>query len=90
VGSIHSRRYVGVEDSHPMFCEGCDLPQAGFKTISYASTQYPECRPLHGLGSVGHKPQVLIMGQPGTRIELTITFEAGRRHLPVVTLRRVA
>jgi hypothetical protein len=73
-----------------MFCEGCDLPQAGFKTISYASTQYPECRPLHGLGSVGHKPQVLIMGQPGTRIELTITFEAGRRHLPVVTLRRVA
>jgi len=26
------------------------------------------------------------MGRPGARIELTVTFEAGRRHLPVVTL----
>ena len=25
-----------------------------------------------------------------TRIELTVTFEAGRRHLPVVSLKRVA
>ncbi|MCX5653261.1 MAG: hypothetical protein NTY65_01210 [Planctomycetota bacterium] len=40
-------------------------------------------------GSPCAKPQVLIMGQPGARIELTVTFEAGRRHLPVVTLRRV-
>jgi hypothetical protein len=30
------------------------------------------------------------MGQPGARIELTVTFEAGRKHLPVVTLRHVA
>jgi hypothetical protein len=35
-------------------------------------------------------PQTLIMGQPGARVELNVTFEAGRRHLPVVTLRRVA
>jgi len=41
-------------------------------------------------GSPCAKPQVLIMGQPGSRIELAVTFEAGRRHLPVVTLRRVA
>jgi len=25
------------------------------------------------------QPQVLIMGQPGALIELTVTFEAGRR-----------
>jgi hypothetical protein len=30
------------------------------------------------------------MGWPGARIELIVTFEAERRHLPVVTLRRVA
>ncbi|MCX5671032.1 MAG: hypothetical protein NTU94_06905 [Planctomycetota bacterium] len=36
------------------------------------------------------RPQTLIKGQPGVRIELAVTFEAGRRHLPVVTLRRVA
>jgi len=30
------------------------------------------------------------MGQPGAQIELTVTFEAGRRHLPVVTLHPVA
>jgi len=35
-------------------------------------------------------PQTLIKGQPGARIELTVTFEAGRRHLSVVALRRVA
>jgi hypothetical protein len=44
VGSIHYRRYVGIKDSHPMFCEGCGLSQEGFKTGSSASTQYPECR----------------------------------------------
>ena len=41
-------------------------------------------------GSSCAKPQTLVMGQPGARIELAVTFEAGRRHLPVVTLKRVA
>ena len=36
------------------------------------------------------KPQVLVKGQPGVRLELAVTFQGGRRHLPVVTLRRVA
>ena len=36
------------------------------------------------------KPQKLIKGQPGTRIELAVMFEAGRKHLPVIALRRVA
>jgi len=35
-------------------------------------------------------PQTLIKGKPGVRLELGVTFEAGRRHLPVVALRRVA
>jgi hypothetical protein len=41
-------------------------------------------------GSPCAKPQTLIKGQPGTRIELAVMFEAGRKHLPVITLRRVA
>ena len=49
-----------------------------------------EPRPHWPRGSPCAKPQTLIMGQPGARIKLAITFEAGRRHLPVVTLRRVA
>jgi hypothetical protein len=46
--------------------------------------------PHVGVGRNAPKPQTLIMSQPGARIELIVTFEVGRRHLPVVTLRRVA
>lgn len=35
-------------------------------------------------------PQVLVKGQPGARLQLTVDYLAGRRHLPVVTIRRVA
>jgi hypothetical protein len=33
---------------------------------------------------------VLIKGKPGVRLELAVTFEHGQKHLPIVTLRRVA
>ncbi|MEX0715727.1 MAG: DDE-type integrase/transposase/recombinase, partial [Planctomycetaceae bacterium] len=35
-------------------------------------------------------PQTLVAGRPGERCELEIEFVAGRRHLPVVTLKRAA
>jgi transposase InsO family protein len=35
-------------------------------------------------------PQTLIAGQPGARIDMTIQFDGGRRHLPVVSLKRAA
>jgi transposase InsO family protein len=41
-------------------------------------------------GSPCAKPQVLIKGKPGARLELSVTFHGGRKHLPVVTLHRVA
>jgi transposase InsO family protein len=41
-------------------------------------------------GSPCAKPQVLIKGKPGVRIELDVRFEGGRKHLPIITLRRVA
>jgi transposase InsO family protein len=49
-----------------------------------------EPRPHWPRGSPCAKPQVLIMVQPGARIELTVTFEGRGKHLPVVTLTRVA
>jgi len=36
------------------------------------------------------RPQVLVKGQPGARLELEVTFSAGRRHLPCVTITRAA
>ena len=41
-------------------------------------------------GSPCARPQTLIKGRPGARLELAVTFEAGRKQLPTVTLRRVA
>ena len=36
------------------------------------------------------RPSVLIAGQPGDRFEIEVGFHDGRRHLPIVTLRRAA
>ncbi len=41
-------------------------------------------------GSPCAKPQTLIKGTPGVRLELAVTFKDDRRHLPIVRLRRVA
>ena len=35
-------------------------------------------------------PQALVRGRPGVTVELTLSHRAGRKHLPVVALRRVA
>ena len=36
------------------------------------------------------KPRTLIAGQPGDRFEIEVGFHDGRRHLPIVSLRRAA
>jgi transposase InsO family protein len=41
-------------------------------------------------GSPCARPQTLIRGKPGVRLELSVRFEGGQKHLPVVTLSRVA
>ena len=35
-------------------------------------------------------PQVLVRGQPGGRFDLEVRYDAGRRHFPIVTLKRAA
>jgi transposase InsO family protein len=41
-------------------------------------------------GSPCAKPWALVRGRPGAHLELEVTHYGGRRHLPIVTLRRVA
>ena len=41
-------------------------------------------------GSPCAKPWALVRGRPGARLELEISHHGGRRHLPIVTLRRAA
>ena len=36
------------------------------------------------------KPWALVRGRPGAALGLEVTFHHGRRHLPIVSLRRVA
>jgi len=35
-------------------------------------------------------PRTLVKGQPGVRLVLRVSYHAGRKHLPIVTLRRAA
>jgi hypothetical protein len=35
-------------------------------------------------------PQVLVRGQPGVQIELEVTYQHARKHLPLVAVRRAA
>ena len=41
-------------------------------------------------GSPCAKPQTLVKGQPGVKLELQVAYHRGRKHLPIVTLRRAA
>ncbi len=41
-------------------------------------------------GSPCAKPWALVRGKPGARLTLEVSFHAGRRHLPIVTLHRAA
>jgi transposase InsO family protein len=41
-------------------------------------------------GSPCAEPQTLVKGKPGVRLELAVTFQSGRKHLPIVTLCRLA
>ena len=41
-------------------------------------------------GSPCARPWALIRGKTGVRVELKVTYHAGRKHLPIVTLRRAA
>ena len=41
-------------------------------------------------GSPCARPWALVRGSPGAKVTLEVSFHAGRRHLPIVRLKRVA
>jgi hypothetical protein len=45
---------------------------------------------LVAIGSSCASPPVKVRGKQGVRLQLEVDFRQGRRHLPVVTLKRVA
>jgi putative transposase len=45
--------------------------------------EWPRCSPCAG-------PVTLVKGKPGVRLQLEIAIHGGRRHLPIVTLKRAA
>ncbi len=49
-----------------------------------------EPRPYWPRPSPCAKPQTLVKGQPGVQLEMEVAFHAGRKHLPIVTLKRAA
>jgi hypothetical protein len=56
------------------------------------ANQHPRFEPRKGWprGSPCAKPQTLVKGQPGTKVELHVEFIADSKHLPVVKLKRAA
>jgi hypothetical protein len=48
----------------------------------------PRSRWPRGSPCAGH--WALVRGKPGARLELHVEFQGGRRHLPIVTLKRAA
>ena len=49
-----------------------------------------ETRPQWPNGSPCASPPATVRGAPGVRLQLVVDFHQGRRHLPIVTLKRVA
>lgn len=61
-------------------------------TGSYPANRKPRYEPRDRWprSSVCAQPRTLVKGQPGARIEIEVGFASGRRHLPVVHLKRAA
>ena len=49
-----------------------------------------EPRPCWPRGSPCARPWALVRGKPGAQLEVHVEFHAGRRHLPIVLVRRAA
>ena len=47
-----------------------------------------EPRPRWPRGSPCARPQTLVKGQSGVRLELCVTYHKGRKHLPIVAITR--
>jgi hypothetical protein len=67
---------------------GLRVPTLGYEPPNRKPRFEP--RSLWPRGSPCAKPWALVKGKPGVRIELHVEFKSGRKHLPIVGLRRAA
>jgi hypothetical protein len=83
---------VGWHKSHRPHAglDGRTPDELYFRTFPANRRPRHESRAKWPKGSSCAKPWALIRGQPGARLELDVTLHAGRKHLPVITLKRVA
>jgi transposase InsO family protein len=70
--------------------KGATQHEVHFGTRPACSHPRFEPRPGWPRASLCARPQTLVKGQPGVRLQLTVEFVDDRRHLPRVTFRRAA
>jgi transposase InsO family protein len=69
---------------------GCTPNEVFYNRLPANRRPRYESRKRWPRGSPCAQPWALVRGRPGARLELELTHHGGRRHLPIVTLRRVA
>jgi putative transposase len=96
----HRRQALQRELAHYLAWYNAHRPHAclrgGVPDEIYLGTM-PHCRrprleprPRWPRRSPCARPQALVRGRPGVTLELRVGYHAGRKHLPTVTLKRVA
>jgi len=60
-----------------------DRPPANAEPRIEPRSNYPPRSPCAA-------PQAPVEGEPGQQVELVVEYHAGRKHLPIISLRRVA
>jgi len=76
----------------PHMTLGGRTPEEVYRHDRHPANRRPrfEPRPNWPRPSPCAQPVTLVKGNPGVRLELDVQFLAGRKHLPIVTLRRAA
>jgi hypothetical protein len=67
-------------------------PDEGYDRQRCPANRRPRFEPRRGWPrrSPCAGPATLVKGRPGTRLEFRVLIDGGRKHLPIVTLRRAA
>ena len=78
-------------EARPHTTLGCRTPDEVYER-RFPAVRKPRYEPRASWprGSPAAKPWALVRGKPGAQLELHVEFLGGRKHLPVVTLRRAA
>ena len=78
-------------DSRPHTWLGGKTPNEVYRGI-FPANRRPRFEPRSRWprGAPCAKPWALVRGSPGAKLTLEVSFQRGHRHLPIVTLKRVA